>query len=246
MIEPVENFLSLDRVVQLVAEDAAVAPAQARSWVSELVQNDTVRLRDTAGNVGHYSATPEVAAERAARASQRPAPGRYNPNSYARLRRERSSSPPAPKPPSAIDQIFAAGYAGHPGDLEKGLASKAGSELDLRTAASKSAAAAATAALGDDATPIDRIIAYLREKGSEPAFMKMPQSIWKWHALRAGLPFTKEEWRAAWRIAKQRGYVVGLKGPATKDKRVKLVEASRLTSQHPQVHVPLIKKASAT
>lgn len=244
MVEPVENFLSLDRAAELVAEEAGIARGKARSWITDLVQSGDVRLQDRAGKVTCYEETPEVAAERAACAAQRPAPGRYNPNSYARLRRERSSSPPAPRPPSAIEQIWAAGYSVGLRKLEKALVRKYKIEVDLCAAASKSAAPiAASSSVG----PAAQLLEFLRVNGPKAEFKNFPQDLWRRHASCAGILFTDADFASAWRMGVQAGYVEPLKGAppvARQSKRAQTV--SDLSSQPQEARAAVSDKVGRT
>lgn len=214
MVEPVDNFLSLKSVVELVSDEAAVAPEQARNWINTVVNSDAVRLRDPDGSVMRYSQTPEVKAVRATRIAQGPAPARYNPFSQAHRRYGVSSTQ---RSPSTGAQIWAAGYAVNLGDLEKALGREFNIQLDLCAAASKRSA---PAAVSSSAGPIERLRDMFRRLGLKPDFEGWSKPMWKQHAQAVqGILFIDAEFEAAWNGAKESGEVVPLIGPPKRELR---------------------------
>ncbi len=215
-----DQFLELDAAAELLAIEAAVAPAQAREWIRELIRADAVRLRDPAGHVLRFSATREVAAARAARAAA-PTQGRYNPLAYAARRREGGA--PAPRMRPSSDQLWAAGYAAHLVDLERALARQLGVSVALCQA--MAAATSPAPALPNSAGPIDQLVDFFRRRGREPGFEKAPQDLWRQAAARDGLMFERADFAAAWRMAVQANHVVPLEGAPAREKQSKRVAA---------------------
>lgn len=219
-----EVFVSIEKAVELIADEAALAPDTVRAAVIAAALAGEIRLRDTSMRVLRYADTPEGAHEEAARLRRREEnrqTARYNPNVFAASRR----APIAPaRRPAASSNDWLARYTLKLIDLEKAIGRELGVSLDLSSGASAASEKLSMMAGGQTQSATARLLKFFSEKSKTEAFDGLAADRWKVEAARAGISFGKTEFEEALAVAGRLGLVRRPKGPPKAEKRLGVIE----------------------